>query len=200
MIFDRRSRPREDGVGPMAATKKLFRIERALGAAPPAQDDALGGRAVGAVRAALVAGTGLRRAIVELEAVVSDTARAAHAILAASEEIDGATERLRVLHGRGPGADALDDISDRALAIFQACDFQDLTGQRIGNVVGLLGDLDARLAAIRATLETQADEGTMRPRRVRSGELENGPRLQSDDGHLTQAQVDRVLADLDNDG
>ena len=184
----------------MTATKKLFRIERALGAAPPAQDEALGGRAVGAVRAALIAGTGLRRAVVELEAVVSDTARAAHAILAASEEIDGATERLRVLHGRGPGADALDDISDRALAIFQACDFQDLTGQRIGNVVGLLGDLDSRLAAIRATLETPGDEGTTRPRRMRASDLENGPRLQSDDGHLTQAQVDRVLADLDNDG
>lgn len=183
----------------MAAMKKLFRIERDVGI-PPSRDEGLGGQAVGAVRAALVAGTGLRRAIVELEAVVSDTARAAHAILAASEEIDGATERLRVLHGRGPGADALDDISDRALAIFQACDFQDLTGQRIGNVVGLLGDLDARLGAIRATLETGAEDGASRPRRPHAGELENGPRLQSDDGHLTQAEVDRMLADLEDDG
>ncbi len=185
----------------MAAPQKLFRIERSAGVRPLAVEPALTDRSVGAVRAALIAGTGLRRAVVELEAVVSDTARAANAILAASEEIDGATERLRVLHGRGPGADALDDISERALAIFQACDFQDLTGQRIGNVVGLLGDLEARLGTIRAVLDAEGDDAAeTRPRRANAGDLENGPRLQSDDGHLTQAEVDRVLAGLENDG
>lgn len=187
----------------MTAPRKLFRIERTAGSRPAEQEQeqALSERSIGAVRAALVVGTGLRRAVVELEAVVSDTARAANAILAASEEIDGATERLRVLHGRGPGADALDDISERALAIFQACDFQDLTGQRIGNVVGLLADLEARLGTIRAVLDAEGgDTAETRPRRASAGDLENGPRLQSDDGHLTQAEVDRVLAGLENDG
>ncbi len=185
----------------MAATTKIFRIERSAGLGDAAREQALTDRSIGAVRAALVAGTGLRRAVSELEAVVSDTARAAHAILAASEEIDGATERLRVIHGRGPGADALDDISERALAIFQACDFQDLTGQRIGNVVGLLADLEARLGTIRTVLDAPAgDPAESRPRRANASELENGPRLQSDDGHLTQAEVDRVLAGYENEG
>ncbi|MHB2167183.1 protein phosphatase CheZ [Alsobacter sp. R-9] len=191
----------------MAVTTRLYRIERSAGSRPgPVEPSpAVSDRSVGVVRAALVAGTGLRRAMTELEAVVADAARAAHAILAASEEIDGAAERLRVLVGRGPAADAIDDISERALAIFQACDFQDLTGQRIGNVVGLLADLESRLAAVRAVVDTPADVSDrlaeeVRPRRANAGTLENGPRLQSDDGHLTQAQVDRMLADEDERG
>ncbi len=181
----------------MAVTTKVFRIERIAGQGAASAAPVLSTRSLDTVRAALVAGTGLRRAVTELEAVVADTARAANAILAASEEIDGAVERLRVLHGRAAGAEALDDIAERALAIFQACDFQDLTGQRIANVVGLLDDLEGRLGAIRAVMDTQSEQADARPRRANAGDLENGPRLQSDDGHLTQAEVDRVLASGD---
>lgn len=188
---------------------KVFRIERfgagtdqRAGMPPsrpgrtPSPGPALGQKALSAVRAALVAGTGLRRAAVELEAVVSDTARAAHAILAAIEEIDEAADRLRIAGKGSVASDALDDIAERSLMIIQACDFQDLTGQRIGNVAGLFTDLEAKLAEVRAVLdEDDASSGeSVRPRRANASLLENGPRLQSDDGHLTQREIDDIFA------
>ncbi|WP_293856697.1 hypothetical protein [uncultured Alsobacter sp.] len=189
---------------------KVFRIERSSPPAGPhvrapvprgetlrSVEPALGQRARSAVRAALVAGTGLRRAADELQAVVSDTARAAHAILAAVEEIDEAADRLRVAGGGAVTSDALDDIAERSLMIIQACDFQDLTGQRIGNVAGLFTDLEARLAAVRSVLdEVDSTAGELvRPRRTNASMLENGPRLQSDDGHLTQGEIDLIFED-----
>lgn len=193
----------------MASPQKTFRIERAPVAAAPGQQVAapvptpaipvaLGNRTRAAIRAALVAGTGLRRATVELQAVISDAARAANAILAAVEEIDGATDRLRVARGGGGGGEALDDISERCLMIMQACDFQDLTGQRIANVIGLFADLESRLSEVRAVLDE--DDGidglTVTPRRAHATDLENGPRLQSDTGHMTQGQIDIMFDEL----
>ncbi|MCP8939167.1 protein phosphatase CheZ [Alsobacter sp. SYSU M60028] len=149
-----------------------------------------------ALRDAVRAGAGLRRAAVELAAVIADTARAANAILAGAEEIDSAVDRLRITVRRGAGeADALDDIVDRTVEIFQACDFQDLTGQRIQNVVSILADLEARLGALGGAVGI-APPAPIDPRgggRAAGGPLENGPRLPSDRGHLTQAEIDRVL-------
>lgn len=154
-----------------------------------------------AIVAALQAGSGLRRAAIELAAVVADTCRAAHAILAGAEEIDTAVERLRMSETwTGRSSEALDTINEGTVGIFQACDFQDLTGQRIENVVGLLANLETRLGALRAaTGEPQgysADAGEDRSqlRKRNASDLENGPRLQSDDGHLTQSQVDLLLS------
>lgn len=189
---------------------KVFRIEQSAAQHGPPLGPAfarielgrphapsLGQRARTAVRAALVAGTGLRRAAVELEAVVNDTARAAHAILAAVEEIDQAADRLRVSGAGSIASDVLDDIAERSLMIIQACDFQDLTGQRIGNVAGLFTDLEARLSEVRSVLdEADATAGEVAmPRRSNASLLENGPRLQSDDGHLTQGEIDVIFED-----
>jgi chemotaxis protein CheZ len=153
-----------------------------------------------AIVAALQAGSGLRRAAIELAAVVADTCRAAHAILAGAEEIDTAVERLRMSENwTGRNAEALDTINEGTVGIFQACDFQDLTGQRIENVVGLLANLETRLGALRAATgephgrSADAVEGLSHLRKQNASELENGPRLQSDDGHLTQSQVDLLL-------
>ena len=79
----------------MNSPVKSFRIERfgqqmEPGRAMPAALNHLPLRASEreAIAAALQAGNGLRRAAIELAAVVADTCRAANAILAGAEEID----------------------------------------------------------------------------------------------------------------
>ncbi len=73
----------------------------------------------------------------ELGTVVQATASATHTIMAAAEEILGAT--------------ALSDkdyrslVETRILTIFEACSFQDITGQRIARVLEALEQFEKRL-------------------------------------------------------
>src|SRR3712207_3037964 len=73
----------------------------------------------------------------ELGSVVQATASATHSIMAAAEEILGA--------GALSDKDYRELVETRILAIFEACSFQDLTGQRIGRVLEGLGQLEKRL-------------------------------------------------------
>jgi chemotaxis protein CheZ len=189
----------------MLAPRKPFRIEHfgtaqadpaertGLNPAGPART--LGHRERTALRAAIASGEALRRAARELGEVVADTAAAANAVLGASEEIDLSVDRLRMLAGRGPILPVADEISEQAASVMQACGFQDLTGQRIANVVAILHDMESRLAALREVFSATGPGIEEEPQAASAREpvLENGPKLPSDGGHLTQEQVDRVL-------
>ncbi len=181
---------------------KPFRIERLANAAAPAVGlqagrpaRSMGGRERAALQAAFSAGEGLRRAVRELGEVVADTAAATHAVLAASEEIEASADRLKMLAGQGGPSRLAEEISECATAVMQACGFQDLAGQRIANVIAQLREMDSRLAALREVFRPQAGSEGDETDQSDPGGLENGPKLPSDNGHLTQAQVDRVLAD-----
>ena len=73
----------------------------------------------------------------ELGNVVQATASATHTIMAAAEEILGS--------GGLPDKDYRELVETRVLSIFEACSFQDITGQRISRVLELLGQLETRL-------------------------------------------------------
>src|SRR5262249_7226537 len=76
----------------------------------------------------------LRRASRELEAIVSSTEQATQTVLRAAELIERAAAAIEA------AADAIEhkrlaqEISGCAVQIFQACNFQDLTGQQANNV------------------------------------------------------------------
>jgi chemotaxis protein CheZ len=74
----------------------------------------------------------------ELGTVIQATASATHTIMAAAEEILGA--------GELSDKDYRSLVETRILAIFEACSFQDITGQRISKVLEALGHLEKRLA------------------------------------------------------
>ena len=81
----------------------------------------------------------------ELDAVVHATESATECILAASERID---ERVGCL--RNQAADAferagIEDISEQVTRIFEACNFQDITGQRITKVVNAMKFIEERV-------------------------------------------------------
>ncbi len=76
----------------------------------------------------------LPKATDELDAIVKATEVATGTILEAAEAIDAAAEKL------GAG-----DVRDQVIRIFEACGFQDITGQRIKKVVTALGHIEARI-------------------------------------------------------
>ncbi|WP_158266747.1 protein phosphatase CheZ [Alsobacter soli] len=192
----------------MTRTTRPYRLEQLgrLGSAPqrpaaepPRPADPVDGAGHRAAAAAVVeAGAGLGRASAELTAVISDVGRGVHAILGVCEELDAAIHRLRA-----DGAltqEAAEQLTERIVLLFQACDFQDLAGQRIANVRGLLNELDRRITTWRFGAGPAAKAAPEPGRGIpgwggnsQASELENGPRLQSDAGHLTQAEVDRLL-------
>lgn len=76
----------------------------------------------------------------ELDAIVEATEEATNTIMSAAEEIMGADTA---------DVDAYQAlVSDKVIDIFQACSFQDITGQRISKVVSTLNALDKRITIL----------------------------------------------------
>jgi chemotaxis protein CheZ len=135
------------------------------------------------------------RASRELAAIVGGTERATQSILQAAEEIDQAANALSASvkgsHERG----LVHDVQERVVQIFESCNFQDLTGQRVGHVLETLKFVEehiARLLAIWQDVEQFApvaldvDPGDDR-------RFLNGPKLAEDGGHSTQDDIDGMF-------
>jgi chemotaxis protein CheZ len=87
-------------------------------------------------------------AAAELGAVVSDAESATHTIMNQAERVDEIVGELRSHVGDAYGAARLADAADAITRIFEACNFQDLTGQRIGKVTRTLSFIEERVNAM----------------------------------------------------
>lgn len=114
-----------------------------------------------------------------LAAVIQDSEIAAQNILAAAEHIDQAANNLMGLLKGNFERGLAQDIRDRATQIFEACNFQDLTSQRITKVRASFDSLDRQI--IRA-LDALARAETTPPL--------HGPRLGDEGGHVSQNDID----------
>ncbi len=135
------------------------------------------------------------RASRELAAIVASTERATQSILQAAEEIDQAagtlSAALKSAHDKG----LAHDIQDRVVQIFEACNFQDLTGQRVAHVVEALKFVEQhvarlleiwrRIEAMHAGCSASNAEGDRR--------FLNGPKLAGDRGHSSQNDIDTMF-------
>jgi chemotaxis protein CheZ len=128
----------------------------------------------------------------ELDSIVGATETATSDILAAAEHIQEVAWTLRE---QGLEAEVCDLIDAKATAVYTACSFQDLTGQRIRKVIQVLRYLEGR---INAMIDIWGLDGTMAAEaasaaRARAGEaaLLNGP---APPAHgLDQSDVDVVM-------
>lgn len=104
----------------------------------------------------------------ELDAIVRDTETA-------TESIMGAAEAMLACEERDLEAYKL-FVTDRAMAIFEACSFQDITGQRVTKVLNLLREIEARIGSLASSLgvDDAAEEETEDLRRRRA-QILNGP-------------------------
>ena len=118
----------------------------------------------------------------ELEAVAQDTELAVQKILAAAEHIDQAANSLAAsLKGQFERG-LTQDIRDCVIQIFEACNFQDLTSQRVAKVLASFAGLDRQIAR---ALDALA--------RVDAAPPLNGPRLGDDVGHVSQSDIDLLF-------
>jgi chemotaxis protein CheZ len=135
------------------------------------------------------------RASRELEAIVGSTEQATQSILQAAEEIDQAANALSASTKGSHEQGLSHDIQDRVVQIFEACNFQDLTGQRVGHVLETLKFVEEHVARLLAiwhgveqftpvVLETEVQDDSR---------FLNGPKLADDRGHSIQDDIDGMF-------
>jgi len=137
-----------------------------------------------------ITGAHIPSATDELDAIVGHTAEATNEILDSCEVL----ERLQ---SEVPEA-AATALQGAVTRIYEACSFQDITGQRISKVVAALKAIEARVEAAVAT--TQGRVATPAPAAAalpmtEGRELANGPQLPG--GGTSQEEIDRLLSSFD---
>lgn len=100
-----------------------------------------------------------------LDAIVLSTERATSDILGAAEQVQEAAWTLRE---SGSDAAICDELDRRATAIYTACSFQDLNGQRTARIIHTLRYLEDRLAAMMAIWGDDLDTVPAPPGSARS--------------------------------
>ncbi|MBH0238207.1 protein phosphatase CheZ [Methylobrevis sp. L22] len=142
-------------------------------------------------------GREMTRVTDELDAVVNGTEAATEAILAAAEHIDDAANTLAA-RTKGQDNALAADIQERVVTIFEACNFQDLTGQRITKVVNALRFIEdrvSRMIEIWGGMESFASvEAETRAKAEGDAALLNGPSLVTDDDIASQDDIDALFA------
>lgn len=132
----------------------------------------------------------------ELEAVVSDTEGATETILSSAEAIDNLSQQLvsRLSEGDLELAHA---IQNEVVKLFEACNFQDITGQRIRKVVKLLVFIEERVTRMTeiwggSELMDRAKE--MDRREEGDSALLNGPALSHETNVVSQDDIDSLFS------
>jgi chemotaxis protein CheZ len=133
----------------------------------------------------------------ELGAVVGGTEEATQQILEAAESIDQAASALTKVNSPDQQKLLSEEIQERVVAIFEACNFQDLTGQRIKKVmttmkfienhITVMMDIWGGVDAIKAHAPPVVDT------REGDDKLLNGPKLDGDVGHASQDDIDALF-------
>ena len=130
-----------------------------------------------------------------LHAIVGGTEQATQSILQAAEEIDQAANTLSASVKGSHDQGLAHDIQDRVVQIFEACNFQDLTGQRVAHVLATLKFVEehvARLLAIWHGIE-QFKPVVFGEEAGGDRRFLNGPKLPGDRGHSTQDDIDGLF-------
>jgi chemotaxis protein CheZ len=119
----------------------------------------------------------------ELDAIVAATADATGAILDAAEKLSGLALEGSV------GA----QVNEQVTRIYEACTFQDITGQRITKVVKTLQEIEGKVAEIvRVFGGAVSDKSSGRERKAKGeAALLNGPQLP--DKAASQSDIDALF-------
>jgi len=130
----------------------------------------------------------------ELDAIVMATAEATDRIMDSAEAIEGVA--------RDVGGEAEEKILGITTGIYEACSFQDITGQRITKVIDALKSIEAKVDALvdkfggQSTGERRKGEAAaVENAKLSDAELLNGPQLP--EKASKQDEIDALFASLD---
>ena len=136
----------------------------------------------------------MTRAAQELAAIVQGTEQATQRILQAAEEIAQTSNTLTATLKNDHEREMAEDIQDCTTRLFEACNFQDLTGQRIANVGKTLDVVQTHLASLMQIWGDISDlEEKAKTSMRAANEFLNGPQLEGDEGHYSQAEIDAMF-------
>jgi chemotaxis protein CheZ len=128
----------------------------------------------------------------KLGAAIEGMEKATEKILKSAEVIDDSaralTATLRDDYKRG----LAQEIQEQVVKIYEACNFQDLSGQRVGNVIETLNMIEDRVESMLDRHQGRpCDAPAAKPPCRQS--LLNGPRLDGDSGHTSQHDIDAMF-------
>jgi len=128
----------------------------------------------------------------ELDAVVGATEQATNSILEAVGVIETLVGEMTPEVGK--------QITEAVTRVYEACNFQDITGQRITKIVKALQHIEAKVDALLAAFGEEIEaykqaNPVPAEERASDGALLNGPQLP--DEAAKQAEIDALLASLD---
>lgn len=131
----------------------------------------------------------------ELDAVVEGTEQATESILSSAEIIE---DRVGNLSAKLAGDDQgmANDAVEAVMLIFEACNFQDITGQRITKVVKTMRFIEERIDAmmdIWGGMESFEDVQTLDVGPKGDAALLNGPASESDVNVASQDEIDALF-------
>ena len=143
-------------------------------------------------------GPEMARVTNELDAIVGGTESATDTILSNAEEIDQLASTLAARLKDEQNRQLVQDMQERVIKIFEACNFQDLTGQRITKVVGTLKFIEThivRMMEIWGGLDAfKGIEAETIAQRQGDTRLLNGPKIAGEAGHASQDDIDAMFA------
>ena len=131
----------------------------------------------------------------ELDAVVAGTEQATEAILSAAETIE---DRVGNLSAKLSGDDQgmANDAAEAVMTIFEACNFQDITGQRITKVVKTMRFIEERIDSmmeIWGGMDSFEDVETLDVGPKGDAALLNGPASDDDLNVASQDDIDALF-------
>lgn len=133
----------------------------------------------------------------ELGAIVEGTEQATENILQAAEQIDNDADELHAALKQSANMATVSDIQDQVVKIFEACNFQDLTGQRISKVLTAFSFIEERvdrMMEIWGGLESfKGLELDPSCTRNENEALLNGPALEDDTNIASQDDIDALF-------
>jgi chemotaxis protein CheZ len=138
----------------------------------------------------------MARAAGELAAAVESMETATQKVLASAESIDDCARALVSALTDDYHHGLAQDIQDHVVRVYEACNFQDLAGQRIGKVIATLVMVEEQLAVMieRYDAGTGAAWTARKAGSPQSEDLLNGPRLDGEIGHASQKDIDLLFA------
>lgn len=146
---------------------------------------------IAAVRPDEISSRDIPLATDELDAVIGATEDATGVILDSAEQLEAIAQHL--------GGEMEAEIIGIVTRIYEACNFQDITGQRIGKVVRTLKHIEQRVTTMLgafgdeiAKMKGMPPESRSEPAPKEDASLLNGPALPEE--AKRQAEIDAILA------
>jgi chemotaxis protein CheZ len=135
----------------------------------------------------------IARAADELRAAVDGMDYATQKILKSVEVIDESARALTATLKDDYKRGVAQDIQEHVVQIYEACNFQDIAGQRIGNVISTMTMVEDQIAAM-LDRRSARNEAPASAKSVDGRWLLNGPKLDDDPGHASQFDIDQMFA------